>query len=211
MQSFKNNLLRNYCDIIGYMSLAYSDTDVTFHGSQKPGEFFRAWEIIDDYVTTNNLTSISFLEIGAFKGLWGLALKCYGDYKNIDINYTTITLMSHNIENNSLLNVKRHYEASNCIFTLIDGSSHEMSSIKQLTLPSYDIVFIDGDHSYDAVIKDINLYKPLASGILMFHDTARSSVIDAINDSEVVLHHDIRTYNTHMGIGINYIKQINEK
>lgn len=211
MQSFKNNLLRNYCDIIGNMSLVFNDTDVTFHGSQKPGEFFRAWEVIDDYVTTNNLTSISFLEIGAFKGLWGLALKCYGDYKNIDINYTTITLMSHNKENNSLLNVKRYYESSNCTFILIDGSSHDMSSIKQLTLPTYDIVFIDGDHSYEAVIKDINLYKPLASGILMFHDTARASVMNAIIDSNVILHQDIRTNNTHMGIGINYIKQIDEK
>jgi hypothetical protein len=212
MQTFKNKLVQEYCNIIGNIPLIFTDSDITFHGSQKPGEFFKAWELIDTYVTQNNLTHISFLEIGAFKGLWALALKCYSDYKNISISYTTITLMSHNIENNSLLDVKRYYELSDIKFTLIDGSSHDISSIEQLTNPNYNIVFIDGDHSYEAVCKDIKLYKQLTTDILMFHDIRRNSVFDAIIDSDIILHESICTYNTHMGIGLSYIKEIdNEK
>ena len=47
--------------------------EVSFEGSQIQKEFFTAWEHITDYFKKNPSNHITFLEVGAWKGLWGIA------------------------------------------------------------------------------------------------------------------------------------------
>jgi hypothetical protein len=205
MQEFREKLISIYSKIVGPISL-HNDASVSFHGSQKPIEFFNAWITIDNFYQQNKKDSISFLEIGAFKGLWALALQCYGEYRNINVEYSTITLLSHNHENNSLISVGNYFREADIPFSLINRSSHDPAAINELPLNVYDIVFIDADHSYEAVMKDIQAYQPLAKDIIMFHDIGRNSVTSAIRDSGIELDLKITSdVNTHMGIGIKFV------
>lgn len=182
----------------------------SFNGSQKPYEFYSAWERIDKYYQNNPTDKISFLEIGAFRGLWAEALRAYGAYRNIDIHYSTITLISHNPENKRLYEVQKLYQSEGKSFDLIPNSSLEESSVKQLPLSSYNIVFIDGNHSYEAVLIDNSFYCPLASDIILWHDVIGLPLVKrAIDHSNITLDEVIgkNEGKTSMGIGLKYVKK----
>jgi pyruvate/2-oxoacid:ferredoxin oxidoreductase alpha subunit len=77
---------------------------------------------------------------------------------------------------------------------------------------SFNIVFIDADHSYGAVMSDISKFANLADNILLFHDIRPKQVMpnygvyQAIVDSKLVLDEEIITNEEGMGIGIIYKK-----
>jgi Methyltransferase domain len=52
--------------------------------------------------------------------------------------------------------------------TLIQGDSHEVS----LRGPSFDLIFIDGDHTYEGAKQDFQDFSPLAP-IIVLHDIVR--------------------------------------
>lgn len=58
------------------------------------------------------------------------------------------------------------------------------NAVKKFKKESVDFVFIDGDHSYDCTLSDIELYYPLIKkgGILFGHDINLSTVKQAVND-----------------------------
>jgi predicted O-methyltransferase YrrM len=62
---------------------------------------------------------------------------------------------------------------------LIRGDSHEESSLARvrslLAGSPVDVLFIDGDHSYEGVKRDFELYSPLVrpGGFIALHDIAR--------------------------------------
>lgn len=60
--------------------------------------------------------------------------------------------------------------------SLIRADSHKLSSLKKvkkvLKNKQIDLLYIDGDHSYEGVTKDFEMYSPLVKkgGIIAFHD-----------------------------------------
>tara|TARA_R110000787_G_scaffold283747_1_gene396801 strand:+ start:95 stop:916 length:822 start_codon:yes stop_codon:yes gene_type:complete len=171
--------------------------------SQIIGEFFDTWEIIIKYIKKNNLKEITFLEIGAYNGLWGLMLSYIGKKSNIPYKYTGIDF---NLTGEKRKNLSKLIEDSNC--TIINADSHDPNTLKYIK-DKYNIVFIDGDHSYEGVTSDIKMYSKLATNMVLFHDiTSKDTVYKAINDSKIKLDEEIsyQTERNHMGIGIKYIK-----
>jgi predicted O-methyltransferase YrrM len=54
---------------------------------------------------------------------------------------------------------------------VVNGRSGDESTFTAVeALAPFDWVFIDADHAYGAVASDWNLYQPLCSGVVAFHD-----------------------------------------
>jgi cephalosporin hydroxylase len=53
---------------------------------------------------------------------------------------------------------------------VIHVQSPTVLALKELPYLSYDLVFIDADHSYDAVKLDYEIYAPLANKLVALHD-----------------------------------------
>ena len=70
----------------------------------------------------------------------------------------------------------KFFTSKNQKIFLIRGDSHDSSVFKKikriLKKKEIDILFIDGDHSYEGVKKDFEMYSPLVrnKGIIAFHD-----------------------------------------
>lgn len=70
----------------------------------------------------------------------------------------------------------RRMPLSTQTFARIQGDSHDGQSVRWLTTllagRSIDLLFIDGDHTYDGVKRDFELYSPLVrpAGLIGFHD-----------------------------------------
>jgi predicted O-methyltransferase YrrM len=75
------------------------------------------------------------------------------------------------------------YEKWNIIRFTLDSSNpgDEFKRIEELG--PYDLIFIDGNHTYEAVKKDFEIYSPLLSlgGIIAFHDIKDTEVQRNVN------------------------------
>ncbi|MFX1395149.1 MAG: class I SAM-dependent methyltransferase, partial [Promethearchaeota archaeon] len=73
------------------------------------------------------------------------------------------------------------YATQNQEVFYIQKNSHSFSALlelkKKLKNKKIDLLFIDGDHSYDGVKKDFEMYAPLVkkNGIIAFHDIVKCS------------------------------------
>ena len=182
-------------------------TDTRFYdGSQDKNEFKQCIEILSARIGGLPQKDIWFLEIGAFKGLWALAFKVVCAHHGKQPHYVTVTWISHDPSNQDIFRTKDVYEVQGLTFHLIDADSRLEETLIQVTAirPHYDFVFIDGDHAFASVMKDIGHYGPLAKEYLLFHDinTRDCGVGKAIQQSGVPLHVRISYNETLMGIGI---------
>lgn len=86
------------------------------------------------------------------------------------------------------------------------ADSHAEST-KQMVNGTYDMVFIDGDHSYAGCLLDYQMYKDMASKYIVFHDAAGIQEVKKVWD-EVRVHYPHKLI-THQpggwGIGVLYV------
>lgn len=209
-EQFEKNVVDAYSKIIHPIDIS-KPYAISFDGSQKPFEFFKAWEIIGERL--NDTSHPRFLEIGAFKGLWAIAFFEWCKLNNKKGSYITITWMEHNPANEDLLKVIRHYTEEFLLELVDDNSQLDDTQVKvvnltpDMNIDKYDLVLIDADHRYEGAKKDIELYSPLAK-ILVFHDirpegaNEHCGVYQAIKDSGIKLDYEIVCAADMMGIGI---------
>jgi hypothetical protein len=189
--------------------------EISFDGSQKQSEFFTAWNHIVEFYKNKNLSNISFLEIGAWKGLWGLAFFEFCKMKEINGSYTTVTMIDHDPNNRPLYKTIDYLKQNNFSSELINMNTFNEGVINEVKKISnkFNIVFIDAGHKYDEVINDINKFYGFAEDLLIFHDigprevTPDFGVYKAIKDSNIKLDWEIAETDKHMGIGIHYINK----
>ena len=114
---------------------------------QKEKEFTELMKIIKE----NNYKSL--LEIGAYSN------GCTYAFSQLCENVISVDLEHKSTER--LKNVK-----------YITGNSQDINIKNKLKNKKFDVIFIDGDHTYDGVKKDFQLYSELINenGIICFHD-----------------------------------------
>ncbi len=210
----------NECIIDAYSQihapiLYTNGTTVSFEGSQIQKEFFTAWEHITDYFKKNPSNHITFLEVGAWKGLWGIAFCEFCKSHKIDGTYLTVTMIDDDPGGNiPLYSTIDYIKSKGMKADLIDINTMDENALPEVLKhkSSFNIVFIDADHSYEAVMSDISKFADLADDILLFHDIRPKAVLpnfgvyQAIVDSGLVLDTEIVTNENGMGIGIIYKK-----
>jgi len=86
--------------------------------------------------------------------------------------YSPITIFNNNM--------RMAFGMYNNINTIEDYS---INAVKQFSDNYIDFLFIDGDHSYDAVVKDIECYLPKMkkNGIMAGHDIVKDDVKKAVD------------------------------
>ena len=118
-------------------------------------------------------TARSVLEVGSRKGetLVDLAHAMAGK-RIVAIDWPNHEGMSENNEDELLANVKMLEKEGFDVHLIIGNSHHPDVLAKATALGPYDLVFIDGDHSYGGVKQDWEYYGPLGRQVV-FHDIVK--------------------------------------
>lgn len=197
-------------------SLSETDEGVRYFGAQRPKELFDTWEFINEYVVSNKLTELSFLEIGAARGLWALCHLAFCEMHNITPDYTTVTWVKLN-PLNTVGDLSVFYDEGT--FNLIDANSLEYSTRERVMeiKEQFNIVFVDADHAYTSAKSDTVMYGSLASDIILWHDIRpkecptpeHCGVYKSIIDLDIPLYKEVVCSQSEltnlMGIGISVI------
>lgn len=208
-------ILETYSNL--HSNVEYTDSDtVSFDGSQIQKEFFEAWDCISEYYKRNTVSELTFLEVGAWKGLWGIAFAEFCKLRGIKGKYVTITMIDQDPNNQPLYKTIEYIQSIGVNATLIDKNTLDESALTDVLKysKSYNMVFIDADHSYESVLSDIEKFAPLATDILLFHDIRPKAVMQnfgvyqAIVDSNISLDKEIISNENAMGIGIKYLNHV---
>ena len=209
----KEQIVEAYSKLHSNQTVDYAGSKISFDGSQIMDEFITAWERIDTFYKDKKPTELSFLEVGAWRGLWGIAFCEYCKINNIKGKYVTITLIPQDTNNQHLYKSLDYIKESGLPADLINLSTLDSEALPKVKniLDSYNIVFIDAGHKYEEVMNDIRKFKPLAKDILLFHDIRPKEVNEtigvyqAIQHSFIDLDEEIVTNEKVMGIGITYM------
>jgi len=112
------------------------------------------------WLLENEVKIDSFLEIGSAAG---------GNVFIFDHFFKPKTIRL--IDNNSQPRCKlRPKILKDILYEEFVGDSQTVDARNFAATHNYDFIFIDADHSYNAVKSDINFYSPLASQYIAFHD-----------------------------------------
>jgi cephalosporin hydroxylase len=131
--------------------------------------FHNHYHIIYDICNSINNDNIIYLEIGAFAGGSASLISTHPKVKKV------ISIDLGNPINKSIpiKNVSK-FKHNKCVYEYIQGDSTNQETINTLKniISEVDILFIDGNHSYNWVIKDFNNYKDFVKngGYIIFDD-----------------------------------------
>lgn len=112
---------------------------------------------------------VTYVEIGTFAGGSASLISTHPK-----VNKVISIDLGMPINKSIPINNVTKFKHSDCVYDYIEGDSTNPSTIEQLRklTTNVDVLFIDGDHQYDGVIKDFNNYKDFVvkGGYIIFDD-----------------------------------------
>jgi caffeoyl-CoA O-methyltransferase len=141
----------------------------------------------------------TILEIGVFEGETTQhlikALPKGGQYVGIDINdYRTDATKLYMAEGGKSID-------------FILGNSHD--ELKNLPTAHFDLIFVDGDHSWASILPEFKLVEKLVArgGVIAYHDTIHLEDPKRLVDYAAFYKYNTTTLNTPEGRGISLISK----
>ncbi len=143
--------------------------------------FQNKFELLEFLKLIKKIKPKMVLEIGTAMGGTLFLLSRYSSANAviISVDLPEIRVGSRNFPNNPSFFEKFIRKKQKCIF--IRGDSHDLSTFKKikeiLDNRKLDLLFIDGEHTYNGVKKDFEMYKSLvkSGGLICFHDIVPGS------------------------------------
>lgn len=116
-----------------------------------------------------NRGAITFLEIGVFGGATARGIKRFCDQAGVSLRYCGVDNGSHPHFTDPTIGMQPTAPFPGA--QMVIGKSSE---VYMFTPEECDLVFVDGDHSFNGVILDAILYseRVRVGGMILFHDTA---------------------------------------
>ena len=112
---------------------------------------------------------ITYLEIGAYHGSSAALMASHPNVEKVISIDSGLIFAPEEVINNV-----KQFKHKECKYSYLQGLSNNKEVLKIINekFSSVDIMLIDGDHSYGAVIEDYNNYKHLIStgGVIIFDD-----------------------------------------
>jgi predicted O-methyltransferase YrrM len=112
---------------------------------------------------------VTYVEIGTFAGGSASLISTHPK-----VNKVISIDLGMPINKSIPINNVTKFKHNDCVYDYIEGDSTNPSTIERLRklTTNVDVLFIDGDHQYDGVIKDFNNYKDFVvkGGYIIFDD-----------------------------------------
>jgi predicted O-methyltransferase YrrM len=172
--------------------------------------FHNHFHILYDLCENIDKDNITYMEIGTFAGGSASLMS-----KNQKVKKIISVDIGHPIKKEIPIKNVNNFKHDNCEYDYIEGDSKSEETIKKVydLIKNADILFIDGDHEYNAVIKDFENYKDLVSpgGFIVFDDylddVHSPGVYPAVND--IVNNLDKNEYEIIGSLNYDLIKKTN--
>lgn len=148
----------------------FVEDDPTYQGIKvllSAGDRFRLWYVARRMLPIQPIPEV-FVDIGTWEG--GSALLMYSAMKRAYSDFIGYTIDPKPQE---LIFHQTHLRMNDRVIC-IRKNSHEAAVRLQVEHKELDLVFVDGNHSYDCVKQDILDYYPMLrqGGVMLFHDWA---------------------------------------
>jgi predicted O-methyltransferase YrrM len=155
----------------------WSKSRNTFKIQQEKSEWMEVLKLLSE-----QNKKFDILEIGAHDGGSSYSLSKFAS--------SMIT-----IDNNIKCRFNTQILKEHCDYTYIGGNSHSNEIFNKVKDKKFDVLFIDGDHSYEGVKQDYNMYKPLVKkgGTIIFHDIAETKLHKDLGCRVDILWNEIKT------------------
>lgn len=142
------------------------------HYMQNPKEIVDLIFFLKNHEKKKNLKLKSFLEVGFAAGINNSFLNRFFNFKKI----VAIDYVSPGGINKETFFANLRFKK----LTLICGDSTDQDTVNKATiLGPYDLIFIDGGHSYETVKKDFNNFSKILKndGVIVIHDIFSDTVL----------------------------------